>query len=169
MSCFGRGKIKIMQAISNIKEADTHSNVNSTVMSNNLFEVVVIEDNHLINTIMSKALESTINTIKNLKNIPVKFSSFHNGADFLNYFESKDFSDLKLIVFSDYNLEDNMNGIEILTNVKRQKSDAKVIIMSDSSNEQIPVDSIKMGAYSFLRKDLKTSVTCSELLFQMVV
>ena len=40
-------------------------------MSDNLFEVVVIEDNHLINTIMSKALESTINTIKNLKNILV--------------------------------------------------------------------------------------------------
>jgi DNA-binding NtrC family response regulator len=158
-----------MEVISSVKKTETNSKNNSTVMSNNVFEVVVIEDNHLINTIMSKALESTINSIKNLKNIPVTFSSFHNGGDFLNYFENKDFSNSKLIVFSDYHLEDNMNGIEILRNVKRRKSEATVIIMSDSANKQISIDSEKMGAYCFLPKDSRTTVICSELLFQMVV
>ena len=132
-----------MEVTSSIKKAETNSKINSTVMSNNLFEVVVIEDNHLINTIMSKALESTINTIKNLKNILVKFSSFHNGDDFLNYFENKDFTDSKLIVFSDYHLEDDMDGIEILRNIKLRKPDAKVIIMSDSINGSIPVRFLK--------------------------
>jgi DNA-binding NtrC family response regulator len=158
-----------MEVISSIKKSETNSKLNSTVMSNNVFEVVVIEDNHLINTIMSKTLESTINTIKNLKNIPITFSSFHNGGDFLNYFENKDFSNSKLIVFSDFHLEDNMNGIEILKNVKGSKSDATVIIMSDSANKQISIDSEKMGAYCFLKKDTKTNVICSELLFQLVV
>lgn len=150
-------------------KTESNPKISSNVNSNYLFEVVVIEDNHLINTIMSKALESTINTIRNLKNISVRFSSFHNGGDFLNFFESKDFSSSKLIVFSDFHLEDNMNGIEIMRNVKNRKSDATVVIMSDSSNKQIPLDSEKMGAYCFLPKDSKTTVICSELLFQMVV
>jgi DNA-binding NarL/FixJ family response regulator len=158
-----------MEVISSIKKTDTNSKTKFTNMSNSSFEVIVIEDNHLINTIMSKALESTINTIKNLINIPVTFSSFHNGGDFLNYFESRDINNLNLIVFSDYHLEDNMNGVEILKNIKRRKSDATVIIMSDSANEQISNDSLKYGAYCFLRKDAKTTVICSELLFQMVV
>jgi DNA-binding NarL/FixJ family response regulator len=43
-----------------------------------------------------------------------------------------------------------------------------VIIMSDSPNKQIPIDTINMGAHCFLPKDNKTPVICSELLFKMI-
>jgi DNA-binding NtrC family response regulator len=158
-----------MGAISNTKQYETNTKNNSISNSNNSVEVVVIEDNRLTNTILSRALESTIKTIENLKNITIAFSSYANGADFLNYLENKDFNDSKLIVFSDFHLEDNMDGGEILKNVKQKKSDAFVIIMSDSSNEQIWLEAIKNGAYCFLPKSNKIPVVCSELLFQMIV
>jgi len=87
----------------------------------------------------------------------------------LAYFKNKDFIDSKLIVFSDYHLEDNMNGGEILRNIKQRIADATVIIMSDTTNKQISIDTMNMGAYCFLPKDNKTPVICSELLFHMVV
>jgi DNA-binding NarL/FixJ family response regulator len=157
-----------METISRLKKLETSTKINSNDNINPSFEVVVIEDNHLTNTILSRALDSTINTIHNLKQISVKFSSFQNGGDFLSYFESREFGESKLIVFSDYHLEDNMNGARILRNIKQKNPDATVIIMSDTTNKQISVDTLKMGAYCFLPKDHKTSVICSELLFQMV-
>ena len=157
-----------METVSRIKKAETNTLHSSNNKSNYTYEVVVVEDNHLTNTILSKALDSTIKTIYNLKNIAVKFSSFQNGHDFLSYFESMEFQNSRLIVFSDYHLEDNMNGIKILRNVKQKKADATVIIMSDSTNKQISVDAENMGAYCFLPKNYKTPVICSELLSQMV-
>ncbi len=133
------------------------------------FEVVVIEDNKLINMILSKALDSTIGRIRNLKKIPIKFSSFKGGTEFLNYLKNKEFNNSKLIVFSDYYLEEKVNGAEILQYVKDEGIDASVIIMSDTSNKQTSVDTIKNGAHCFLPKDNETPKVASEILSQMVI
>ena len=158
-----------MDIVSSTTKIDTNTKINLNTRSNNSFEVVVIEDNQLTNTILSRALESTIKSIQSLINLPVNFLSFHNGSDYLSYLDSKDFSSSRLIVFSDYHLEDEMDGGEILKITKQKKADASVIIMSDSSNEQIWLDAVKNGAYCFLPKSNKIPVVCSELLFQMVV
>ena len=100
------------------------------------FEVAVIEDNKLINMILSKTLESTISRIRNLKKIPVKFSSFRSGTEFLGYLKKKNFVNTKLIVFSDYYLEEKVNGPEILQFVKQNDIDATVIIMSDTTTKE---------------------------------
>jgi DNA-binding NtrC family response regulator len=158
-----------MDIVSSTTKIDTNTKNILNTRSNNSFEVVVIEDNQLTNTILSRALESTIKSIQSLINLPVNFLSFHNGSDYLSYLDSKDFSSSRLIVFSDYHLEDDMDGGEILKITKQKKADASVIIMSDSSNEQIWLDAVKNGAYCFLPKSNKIPVVCSELLFQMVV
>jgi DNA-binding NtrC family response regulator len=132
-------------------------------------EVVVIEDNHLVNMVLSTALNSTIKTIQNLQNIYIKFSRFHKGGDFLKYLENNDFSDSRLVVFSDYFLEDKMNGSQILKSIKQKKDDAIVVIVSDTTNPQIPVDIVNLGAYRFIPKSNKAPVLCSEILFQNVV
>lgn len=161
-----------METVSRTKKLETQKKQqtqdNSTSRTNYDCEVVVIEDNHLTNTILSKALDSTIKSIHSLKNIAIKFLSFQNGKDFLSYFGGKDYQETKLVVFSDYYLEEDINGVEILKLIKLKKPDATVIVMSDSSNKKIPVDAENMGAYCFIPKDQKTPVICSELLFQMV-
>lgn len=157
-----------METVSRIKNVETNTQNNSINNTDYTFEVVVIEDNHLTNTILSRALHSIINTIYSIKQIAVKFSSFQNGGEFLSYLENRESNDVKLIVFSDYYLEDNMNGGKILTKVKKKITDSTVVIMSDSPNTQIPIEAKKKGAYCFLPKSNKTPVICSEMLFQMV-
>jgi len=122
----------------------------------------------VIKTNLTRSLDNAINSICNIKNVQVKFTSFKNGGDFLNYLDNREQSSSKLIVFSDYHLEENMNGSKILKSIKQKFADATVIIMSDSSNQQIPIDALNFGAHCFLPKDHKTPVICSELLFQMV-
>lgn len=157
-----------METVSGVKKVEPNTKLNAEDKPNHSFEVVIIEDNHLTNTILTRALDSTINSIYNLKNIHIKFSSYKNGSDFLSYLESREQNSSKLIVFSDYHLEDDMTGSKILSSIKQKFADATVIIMSDSPNQQIPVDAINLGAHCFLSKDHRTPVICSELLFQMV-
>jgi len=157
-----------METVGTVKKLEINSKISSFGLSKYVFEVVVIEDNHLTNTILCKALDSTINSIYNLKQIPVKFTSYQNGNEFLTYLDSRELSASKLIVFSDYHLEENMNGGKILRSVKQKFSDATVIIMSDSPNQQIPIDAVNLGAHCFLSKDHRTPVICSEMLFKMV-
>jgi FixJ family two-component response regulator len=157
-----------MEAESRIKNVEIQTSLKTSNKLKHPYEVVVIEDNHLTNTILSKALDSTINSIYNLKQITVKFSSYSKGSDFLAYLKSKDFLNVNLIVFSDYHLEDNITGVEILQNIKQRKVDATVVLMSDSPNQQISVDAMKTGAYCFLSKSNKTPVICSKLLSHLV-
>ena len=161
-----------METVSRTNKLETQQKTqtqdNSLSNTNFAYEVVVIEDNQLTNTVLSRALNSAINTIHSLKNIQIKFSSFQNGQKFLTYFGEKVFDTSRLIVFSDYYLEENMNGVKILKSIKLKKADSTVIIMSDSGNSQIAVDAENSGAYCFLPKNLKTPVICSELLFQMI-
>jgi len=132
-------------------------------------EVIVIEDNHLVNMVLCKKLNSTITTIQNLKNIYIKFSRFHRGDDFLNYLENNDFTESRLIVFSDYFLEDSVNGSQLLKSIKQKKTDATVVIVSDTTNPQIPVDIVNLGAHSFIPKSKIAPVLCSGILYQKVV
>ena len=132
------------------------------------FEVAIIEDNKLINLVLTNELDSTINKIRDSKNYPIKFSSFHYGTDFLSYLENHEFSNSKLIVFSDYYLEKEMNGAKILSKIKQKGIDATVIIMSDTTNQQTSVDTVEMGAYCFLPKNNETPLICSQMLSSMV-
>ena len=157
-----------MEAVGTVKNVETHLKTSPVGKLKYAFEVVVIEDNHLTNTILCKALDSTINTIFNLKQIAVKFTSYQNGGDFLAFLNSRDSFESKFIVFSDYYLEENMNGVEILKCIKQKHVESTVVIMSDSPNTQIPIDAVNMGAYCFLPKNHKTPVICSEMLFRMV-
>jgi DNA-binding NarL/FixJ family response regulator len=157
-----------METVKGIEGVESKKQYNSAINEKPSVEVVVIEDNHLVNMVLSKALASTIKTIQNLKNIYIKFSRFHKGGDFLDYFKNNDFTDSKLVVFSDYFLEDSITGSHILERIKQKKADATVVIVSDTTNPQIPIDVVNLGAHSFIPKSNKAPVLCSGILFQKV-
>ena len=157
-----------METGKGIAGLETKNQYNPKINEKPSVEVIVIEDNHLLNMVLSKALTSTISTIQNLKNIYIKFSRFHRGGDFLDYLHANDFTESRLIVFSDYFLEDSINGSQIIKNIKQKKADATVVIVSDTGNPQIPVDVVNLGAYSFIPKGNKAPVICSGILFQKV-
>jgi DNA-binding NtrC family response regulator len=157
-----------MEFISSDQKEKTIRNADSIVLQEESFEVAVVEDNKLVNLILSKELDSTIHKIMNTKNHPIKFTSFYFGVDFLNYLENKDFSTSRLILFSDFYLEDDMNGAKILQRIKQKGIDATVIIMSDTTNRQTSIDTINMGAHQFVPKDENAPLICSQILYKMV-
>ena len=141
---------------------------NLSCIPDRTFEVVVIEDNKLINTILSNVLDSTINKIVHSTKYPIKFSSFYFGADFLTYLENRNPDRSELIVFSDYYLENDMNGAKILKRIKQKGIDATVIIMSDATNKQTSIDTVYMGAHCFLFKNSRTPFVCSSILSRIL-
>lgn len=132
------------------------------------YEVAIVEDNKLMNLVLSKELDSSISELRILKDFPIKLSSFYRGTDFLSYLKNRETGKSKLIVFSDFHLEEEMNGAEILKQVKQKEENSTVVIMSDTKNRQTSVDTIKLGAHCFLSKNNKTPFICSLLLFQFI-
>ncbi|MEZ5103001.1 MAG: response regulator [Draconibacterium sp.] len=125
---------------------------NSNYDSVQSFEIIVIEDNKLINMILSKTLDSTINRIRNLKKVPVKFSSFRKGTDLLDYLKTKSFYNSKLLVFSDYYLEGEENGAEVIQYIKENDIDATIIVMSDFATKNASGDPLEVKSNRFLPK-----------------
>lgn len=136
--------------------------------SSQSYEVAVVEDNRLLNLVISKELDSSINELRILKDLPIKLSSFYKGTDFLSYLKKRKSGQSNLIVFSDFHLEEEMNGAEILKQVKQKEANSTVVIMSDTKNRQTSIDTIKSGAHCFLSKDNRTPFICSLLLFQFL-
>jgi DNA-binding NarL/FixJ family response regulator len=144
------------------------SGVNSFFTSKRVVEVAVVEDNKLFNLILSNELSSAVNKIKDRKDCTINFSNFHKGTDFLNFLEDPKNRNSKIIVFSDYYLEDEMNGAVILKRIKQKEINARVVITSDITNKQTSEDTLKIGALRFIPKDINTPLICSEMLYQLL-
>lgn len=147
-------KYKKMESAINNSRAGT--NLNDPNITNEALEIVVIEENKLSNMLLSQTFDSTIKRIRNLKNFPVKFSSFHSRTKFLTYLEDHDFGASKLIVFTDYRFENEETGREILNRIKQKEIDATMIIMSDSGiKEKVNQDYYKKWSAYVPKKDKK--------------
>ncbi len=132
------------------------------------YEVAIVEDNKLLNLVLRKELDTSISELRIMKDFSIKLSSFYKGTDFLTYLKNRKSNQSKLIVFSDFYLEEEMNGAEILKQVKQKDADSTVVIMSDTKNRQTSIETINSGAHCFLSKDNKTPFICSLLLFQFL-
>ncbi|WP_157308719.1 response regulator [Chitinophaga tropicalis] len=74
-------------------------------------------------------------------------SSFQNGGDFL-----VQLTDKPDIVLLDYDLGD-MNGLDILKQIKRFNTNIFVIFASASQEPEVAAESLKNGAFDYIIKD----------------
>lgn len=163
-----RGTNLEMQSVNKNKEYWMSTIYKTLCPPKESYEVAIVEDNRLLNLVLSKELHSSINELRILKDFSIKLSSFYRGTDFLTYLKNRKSNQSKLIVFSDFYLEEEMNGAEILKQVKQRDVNSTVVIMSDTKNRQTSIDTINSGAHCFLSKDNKTPFICSMLLFQFL-
>jgi len=75
---------------------------------------------------------------------------FLDGHSFLRRLDQQTFP----IVFIDLHLPD-MNGMEILTHVKKKFEDMEAIIITGNASIETAVDAIKAGAYHYITKPFK--------------
>ena len=102
-----------------------------------MINIIVIEDN---STMRLGITESLIRE-------GYKVNDFSNGPDALDFLKSN-FADIAIV---DIKMEP-MDGLEVLSKIKRDFSQTEVLLISAYANIQTAVDAIKNGASDFLTK-----------------
>ena len=124
--------------------------------------IFIVEDDVIYQELVKNELE-----VSQYSNIEV----FSNGTDCMsNLYKMPD------IVMVDYNLDKNMNGIQVLKKVKNFDKNIQVIMFSAQEKLDVIISSIKYGAYDYVVKNefamrrLRRMVTSickwNELLFE---
>jgi two-component system NtrC family response regulator len=109
-------------------------------IKNKNFKIAVVED-----------IESQREILLDiLKTEGFSVQGFSSGKEFLQMAEQDIFD----IVLLDYKLDD-MSGLEVLKQIKKISPLSKVIINTAFGNIELAVDSMKEGAFDFIRKPLK--------------
>ena len=57
------------------------------------------------------------------------------------------------VIVLDYYLNENMNGIEVLKQIKKINPETEVVMLSGQETLQVATDSLKSGAFSYVIKD----------------
>jgi len=106
--------------------------------SSDQIKLFLVEDSF----VYSYLLEETLREHGNFK--VTSFSSGEACMQMLN-------NDPDLIIL-DYNLEEGMNGLEVLKEVHSQKPKTPVIILSSQTDVQVAADLLKEGAFDYIEK-----------------
>lgn len=90
--------------------------------------------------------EMVKNELKNSKHENIEV--FTNGKDCIN-----NLNKMPDIIMLDYNLDDSMNGIEVLKKIKSFNPNIQVIMFSAQEKLDVAINSMKYGAYDYIIKN----------------
>lgn len=102
--------------------------------------VALVDDNRFYLNIMECSIKKNTNS---------KVFQYTSSAQFMEEMQTKSPD----IVFLDYNLEDNVSGLDILSEVKISLPNSKIIMMSSSENMNSLYYSLELGADGYIFKD----------------
>jgi CheY-like chemotaxis protein len=135
-------------------------------MNANKFNIIVMEDNKIFNSILSQALRQHIQRKKHLiKNSEIKMYSFTDPNECFELIRSKKFNGHS-IAFLDYYLGKGTNGLHMLKVFKEKNNEIKFVVLSHSDqivnklsqDEQLDVDG------HVIKKDIYAPEICCILL-----
>lgn len=106
---------------------------------NNNPKIFLVDDNLFSLNLYQKSLE-----IEGYTNV----SLFTNGSLCLNNLHHQ-----PDIIFLDHNMDEDMNGFEVLKKIKRVNPDICVIMVSAQENMNTAIDALKYGAFDYIIKD----------------
>ena len=93
--------------------------------------------------------EMFVNSLKHsLSGKKIEITSFTNGEECI-----KHINEYPRIVVLDYALNESMNGVQVLNQIKHASPDTNIIMLSGIDNKNIINDTLKYGAYDFIEKD----------------
>lgn len=101
-------------------------------------KVLVIEDEHLIRSSISRAIRKDGFLVSEAKNRSEALENIQNGG-----------CDLALV---DLHLEDGMHGLQLIREIHRCSPDAKIIVMTAHGSEEVRSSVFKEGINRFYDK-----------------
>lgn len=108
-----------------------------------IMRVAIIDDD----PVSQKILVGTFDRIK------AKITIYSDGVTFLNDLSNKVFDVVILDIFIP-----NMNGLDVLRNLQRQKYGSPVLVYSQATEKQYVTDAISLGAANFILKPQKPEI-----------
>lgn len=111
--------------------------------SGDILRVAIVDDD----PVSQKILVGTFDRIK------AKITIYSDGVTFLNDLGSKVFDIVILDIFIP-----NMNGLDVLRNLQRQRYSSPVMVYSQATDKQYVTDALSLGATSFILKPQKPEV-----------
>jgi DNA-binding NtrC family response regulator len=119
-----------------------------------MYKILVVDDHELIRKTLKKALTDE----------GYQVSLAQNGAECLKTIESKEID----LVLLDMRLPD-MNGIEILQNIKEKTPDIVVIVMTAYGDLESSQKAMTLGAFDFIHKPVKARAITSIIKMAMEI
>lgn len=140
-----------------------------TLSERKSYTIVVIDDDEFFNRLVVRKANVAAEKIKYILKKEVNVLSYTSGEKFLNDMKKNKFQLVNLIVFLDYYLGQNLNGLLILNRLMFLETDPVVFIFSDRNDRHIAVEVRKAGAVLFMRKDVYTPDICQVLLEELLM
>ena len=108
------------------------------MQKDNILKIMVVDDNQRMRNIIKETLSG----------IPCTISEYSNGEDAVAAYDES----LPDWILMDVVMEP-MNGITALTEIRKNHPDAKVIMVTNSVEQEVSDASFKAGATAFVRKE----------------
>lgn len=125
-------------------------------MERSLFQGLVMRNIVLVDDEADMFSLFNIKFKKEIKNQLIKFLFFSSSLDALNYIKEASPEDFELVI-SDINMPE-MDGLELLREIKLNDTKRKVYIISGFKNDSLVDKAKNLGAEGFLDKPIDFSV-----------
>jgi len=130
--------------------------------SPNHFNVIVLEDSDFYNNILTRQLQTYVESIANDKHFSFDILSYTNTNDCIRNLKPE--TD---IAFLDYYLSDG-NALDVMKKIKQRCEDCKIIIISQIRNIKTSLQTINEGASDFINKDRYALARCCYILEEII-
>lgn len=133
------------------------------------YTILVIDDDHYFNSLIIEKIKLAAEKIRMMLGKEVEVLSYTNGEDFLRHLHCKKFDKSNLLVFLDYYLGDNLNGLFILNRLMFLDTNPVVFILSDRPDQQLAREVKSAGALLYMQKNSYSPDICQLFLEELII
>ncbi|MGF7139670.1 response regulator [Roseimarinus sediminis] len=130
--------------------------------------IVIVDDDEYFNRLLRYEIEKVRFDLPELEG-KIGIHSYVRGNSFLQDLSKESFTDSNIVLFVDYSLEENLNGLKIMHQVRQFNPDSVVVLMSEFRTRELSLASKEAGVFAFLKKDRNTPAICRILIELLLV
>lgn len=135
--------------------------------TNNKIKITIVEDDQYFNELLTKYIKSVCtSSILNKSDLEIK--SFYSAQDCIEQLE--DDTDIMILDYylKNENDDEELNGENVLNEVKKFCKDCKVIMISGQNDPGLVANLMKNGIYDYVDKNTNTPNRVGSLVYKIL-